>query len=305
MKSTYLAILVLISVSFSTLSEAKFTALTQFGDNPGQLTASYVTADKNNQALVVLLHGCGQHGETFATQSGMVEAAQALGFALLVPQQDKSNNVQLCFNWFSPNDQIGIEGESQSIVNMINTVKSNLKSSKVFIAGLSAGGAMASNLLSSHPQLFNAGGVVSGIGFPCADSLVKAISCMKNGPAEPPAQLAKMLAPLLKDKPLPQLTLIVGRDDKIVDPSNSDHLAASWAMLSDTPQVAKKSNLGVDYQSWQSTKNISLIELIKINDFGHGWSVNSNEKFGGEVAPYLIEHKVSTTNLLLSKWKLI
>ncbi|MDO6717836.1 PHB depolymerase family esterase [Psychrosphaera sp. 1_MG-2023] len=305
MKSTYLAILTLISVSFSTLATTKFTALTQFGDNPGQLTATYLSSGQNNKALVVLLHGCGQHGETFADQSGLADAAQALGFALLVPQQNKSNNVQLCFNWFSPIDQIGIEGESQSIVNMINSLKIKLHSSDVYIAGLSAGGAMASNLLSSHPQIFKAGAVVSGIGFPCADSLVKAISCMKNGPAEPPAQLAKMLTPLLKDKLLPQVTLVVGKADNIVNPLNSDSLAQSWVMLSKAQQVSQSSRLGVHHQLWQDSKKDSSLELIKFDDFGHGWSVNSGEKFGGQVAPYLIEHKVSTTVLLLKAWKLI
>lgn len=306
MNTKFLAVLLLIMSYWSPIASAKFQSVAAFGANPGQLTGSVLAASSTQRPLVVLLHGCGQSGESLAKQSGFLKAATAKNFSLLVPQQVKSNNMQLCFNWFSEVDQQGQAGELQSIVNMITTTQAETQASSVFIAGLSAGGAMVSNLLTFHPELVTAGAVISGIGYPCANTLIKAISCMKNGPAEPAAQFAKALQPILKGKTRPKLSLFVGAQDKIVAPQNSHHLAKTWSLLQqqnhfETTALAEdvtKTVWGGDHQS-------ADIELYEFKSLGHGWSVNPKQAYGGEVAPYLLEHTKSTTHIILSSWDLL
>lgn len=286
-----------------------FESLNHFGSNPGELTASYIPG-KNNQPLVVLLHGCGQIGQEFAYQSGFGQAAAELGFTLLVPQQHKHNNPQACFNWFSDSDVLNQQGEIGSILNMITTLRDIYSAKHIFIAGLSAGGAMASNLLALHPEVFTAGAVVSGIGYPCANSLVKAISCMKHGPADPVSQLSKSLGQSLQGRDAPNLAVFVGLDDKIVNPINGQKFVNSWVMAlgyaagsANQPQQTMTSEFS--HSQWQLKNGSSPIDLFELSAFGHGWSVNGAEKFGGKPAPYLVEHQLSTTGKLLQLWKLI
>ncbi len=94
-------ILIAILLSLSCMASATFQPLKQFGENPGDLTASYVASSVNADSLVVLLHGCVQNGETLANQSGFVALAKQHDFTLLIPQQSPKNNVKSCFNWFS------------------------------------------------------------------------------------------------------------------------------------------------------------------------------------------------------------
>jgi poly(hydroxyalkanoate) depolymerase family esterase len=97
-----------------------------------------------------------------------------------MPQQSLENNIKGCFNWYSTSDFAKETGENLSIKNMILTLKQHLGGADVYILGLSAGGAMASSLLVNYPDLFNAGAIVAGIPFPCADGLITVISCMKT-----------------------------------------------------------------------------------------------------------------------------
>ena len=105
---------------------AQVMELKEFGDNPGQLSASYYLPDKQaanqkNPALVVLLHGCAQQGESLAQQSGLLGLATQQQFALLMPQQGLENNIKRCFNWYSAADYTKGSGENLSIINMITT----------------------------------------------------------------------------------------------------------------------------------------------------------------------------------------
>lgn len=289
----------LMSLIFGAASGAslasEFKPLDNFGDNPGELTASYYQADKPQSPLVILLHGCGQSGEALAAKSGFLQQAKTHDFSLLLPQQKPSNNATGCFNWFSKADQERGKGETQSIVNMIDSMQLSTKAKSTYIVGLSAGGAMASSLMTLYPKKFEAGAVIAGIPYPCADNLIKAISCMKSGTDMTAKQLAQ---PLQKpDIRWPKMTVITGLDDKIVNPKNATLMARQWAYLTGELNSTSSVENGVTRQRFGIGS-----ELITITEMGHGFPVNPEVLGGGEEAPFVLKSSFSAADYLVSKW---
>jgi len=296
---------------FSHHSLAEFSKLKTFGANPGDLEASYYLPeinDTNNSspALVVLLHGCAQQAETLAQQSGLLGLAAQHNFALLLPQQGLSNNIKHCFNWYSADDYTKNKGETLSIINMITTLKQKLAREKIYIIGLSAGGALASSLLANYPELFTAGAVVAGIPFPCADGLITGISCMKNGPSKTADELVTLIQAVnSKQTDWPKLSVWTGTNDSIVNPLNSSMLAQQWAQLSSVitkPTVDKKS--GYTITRWQNVDKEVQVELVEVLKRDHGIMVNPTIENGGEVSDYLLASPLSTAKHVVDFWQL-
>ncbi|WOH36260.1 PHB depolymerase family esterase [Thalassotalea fonticola] len=294
---------------FSTSLMAKqlsehFNNLTRFGSNPGELTASYFASAKVSNNLVVLLHGCSQNGKQLAIESGFLGLAKQQQFHLLIPQQSKKNNLQTCFNWFSPQDQQFEQGESLSLKQMIETLKKTTQAKNVYIVGLSAGGAMASAMLINYPDLFNAGAVISGIAYPCADNLTKAISCMRNGPSqtiEELVQQAKALKP--EQKYWPRLSVWTGEQDKIVAPINAASIAQQWVHLHGISTKSQPiQHSGYQQSQWRSDNGIVAVELFQIAEMGHGLAINDTVENGGVEAPFLLKTPLSAANEIINFW---
>jgi poly(hydroxyalkanoate) depolymerase family esterase len=285
-------------ISFTVSAGDDFIPFNDFGDNPGQLTASYYS-QATSKSMIVLLHGCGQNAEELAILSGFLAQAKAHNTALLLPQQSKENNAVSCFNWFSPIDQQKDSGEVKSIVNMITKAKQQFKIDDVYIVGLSAGGAMASNILVHYPQLFSAGAIVAGVPYPCADSLIKAISCMKSGASLNSQELAQALTN--KKVKWPNLVVITGDSDQVVNPKNSQQMAEQWVILKNlTDNKENVVDKGVSYTRW--TKNNEQVELIVLSKFGHGIPVNPEIENGGTEAPFILKSSISIAKLLADNW---
>jgi poly(hydroxyalkanoate) depolymerase family esterase len=281
-----------------------FQVLNNFGNNPGELTASYLSPSKHSKSLVVLLHGCVQQGQVLAKQSGFVALAKQHDFSLLLPQQSSKNNVKSCFNWFSEQDTAKDQGEVLSIKNMIVSLKAKSEFEQVYIAGLSAGGAMTSALLTHYPELFSAGAVIAGLPYPCANDLAKAISCMRNGPS----QTVEELVSLAKQgneavTSWPKLIVITGNNDKIVNPKNSSRLALQWAKLSKKSQLSKNTSSS-DFQItlWQNSEEQPQVKLVDIKGIGHGLTVNSALKNRDVDAPFLYESSFDTALNIVEFW---
>ena len=152
--------------------EAEFSArhlreVTGFGSNPGNLRM--LTHMRRNlpesPALVVALHGCTQTAADYDRGSGWSELAYRHGFAVLFPEQKRANNPNNCFNWFLPSDTGRGAGEALSIRQMIDQMveEQGIDRSRVFIVGLSAGGAMAAAMLAAYPEAFAGGAVIAGL----------------------------------------------------------------------------------------------------------------------------------------------
>lgn len=291
-------LLVLTAMSTHQVKAQEFKTLNEFGANPGELSAKYIPATSSSNALFVLLHGCGQSAVELANQSGLSDLSKTKGFALLAVQQHASNNATTCFNWFSEADQLSGQGEALSIMNMINKTKQLNHSKEVYLIGLSAGGAMASNLLTQHPKEFAAGAVIAGIPYPCANNLIKAISCMKSGASNSAKQMAQELSSSTND--WPDLVIITGDKDQIVAPINSEQMAKQWRLMSAANQESKRHADGYSLQNWQGENN--SVELITINNLGHGLPINATKNSTETPAPFVLDSAFSTAEYLVYSW---
>ena len=149
-----------------------------FGSNPGNLRMfSYrPPALADNPALVVVLHGCTQTAAGYDLGAGWSTLADRYGFALLLPEQQRSNNPNGCFNWFQPEHSRRSQGEPLSIRQMIekSVVDHGIDRRRIFVTGLSAGGAMTSNMLACYPEVFAAGAIVAGLPYGAATTVQQA-----------------------------------------------------------------------------------------------------------------------------------
>jgi poly(3-hydroxybutyrate) depolymerase len=145
-----------------TPGKSPLTETTDFGSNPGELRMWSFVPAKSQQApaLVVVLHGCGQTAAGYDLGAGWSTLAERYGFALLMPEQQRGNNAQGCFNWFNPEDITRDHGEACSIRQMIARMAADhgIDRNSIFVTGLSAGGAMTSVMLATSPEIFSAGG---------------------------------------------------------------------------------------------------------------------------------------------------
>ncbi len=157
-----------------------------FGANPGDLRMfSFVPAGLSQQLpLVVVLHGCTQTAAGYEVGAGWCRLAQRYGFALLMPEQKRSNNPNNCFNWFLPEDITRGSGEPASIRQMIEQTERDHKidRARIFVTGLSAGGAMTAVMLATYPEIFAAGAIIAGLPYGIAHNVREALSGMRQSP---------------------------------------------------------------------------------------------------------------------------
>ena len=188
-----------MALAFFALSSLLATALqalaapvevTDFGSNPGRLRMfKYVPSGlPPSSPLVVVMHGCTQNARDYGAESGWIELADRLKLALALPEQSQSNNPRNCFNWFVIAHNRRGQGEALSIKQMVDKMKADhgIDSSRVFVTGLSAGGAMTSVMLATYPDVFAGGGIVAGLPYGCANDPspfmpTQALQCMSSG----------------------------------------------------------------------------------------------------------------------------
>src|ERR1700735_579685 len=193
----------------------------QFGTNPGDLRMfSYVPADlPPSAALVVVLHGCGQTAAGYDVGAGWSTLAKHYGFALLMPEQQPGNNAHGCFNWFNPEDTKRGHGEACSIRQMTARMVADhgIDPRRIFVTGLSAGGAMTSVMLATYPEVFAAGAIIAGLPYGAASDLREALSTMRATPVRTPHRLGDLVRNASAHKgPWPRLSVWHGNADGVV-----------------------------------------------------------------------------------------
>ena len=174
--------------------------------------------------LVLMLHGCTQNPQDFATGTGMNAAAAAEQGLVLYPAQPREANANGCWNWFVPGHQQRDKGEPALLVAMVREVMARhpVDARRVYAAGLSAGGAMAALLGREYPDVFAAIGVHSGLQAGAAHNTMAALSAMKNGAKPGPHRPRKATAPPLHRAPA--LIVFHGDADSTVHARNGEQL---------------------------------------------------------------------------------
>ncbi|MBA3677459.1 MAG: PHB depolymerase family esterase [Sphingosinicella sp.] len=255
----------------------RLSDLKDFRDNPGNLRARhYVPEGLTGPApLVVVLHGCTQNAAVYDHGSGWSTLADRHGFILLFPEQQRANNPMLCFNWFSPDHIQRGMGEAASIRSMIDAMEATyaIDQSRIFVTGLSAGGAMASVMLATYPETFAAGSILAGVAFGCADSVGGAFDCMGGRARNDAAELAQNVRRASPNKGRwPRIQVWQGSADHTVVPSNADAIVLQWAGLHglDPKRFQGDEVSGHRRRAWIGPKGERLIEEYVINGMAHG-----------------------------------
>ncbi|MBH1991480.1 MAG: PHB depolymerase family esterase [Sphingomonadaceae bacterium] len=291
----------------------RLTDLTDFGSNPGALRARVYVPEHlaRDPALVVVLHGCTQDAAGYDHGSGWSHLADAHGFALLFPQQPRANNPNLCFNWFSSADARRDGGEASSIRHMVAamTAKHDIDPSRVFVTGLSAGGAMASIMLAAYPEVFAGGAIIAGLPFGTAHSISDAFARMRGAGYPADARLATLVRDAsAHDGPWPIVSVWQGSADKTVDPSNAGRIVAQWRGIhgvADQPATRDVVD-GYARNCWTDPTGRRVIESYTISDMGHGTPLKTvGPDACGVSGPYMLDVGISSTRHIARTWGLL
>jgi poly(hydroxyalkanoate) depolymerase family esterase len=272
-------------------------------NNPGNLRGRFYVPEglKGPAPLVVVLHGCTQNAAAYDHGSGWSTLADRHGFILLFPEQQRANNPLLCFNWFSGNDTQRGMGEAASVRAMIDLMMEAwpVDRERVFVTGLSAGGAMASVMLATYPELFAAGAILAGIAYGCADSVSEAFDCMGGRARSDAAELARHVRRASPHKgPWPRVQVWQGSADATVVPSNADAIVLQWAGLHGLePEPSRVDEIeGHPRRVWLGAKGEPLIEQYSITGMAHGVPLaGGGEDAIGAAGAHMLDVGLSST----------
>ncbi|WP_454718827.1 extracellular catalytic domain type 1 short-chain-length polyhydroxyalkanoate depolymerase [Caulobacter segnis] len=291
--------------------DVALTRTEDFGSNPGQLTMLSYRPERLplKAPLVVVLHGCTQSAEAYAVNAGWTALADRFGFMVLAPQQSASNNPNRCFNWFSPADVRRGEGEAASIAAMVShAVRTHdLDANRVFITGLSAGGAMAAAMLAVYPDLFAGGAVIAGIPYGVAANVQQAMGVMGRADGRSQTALGALVPRRTDGGDFPRLTIWHGDADGVVRAGNADDIAQQWTALHGLPSAPHRVQpLPFGLRSiWCSADGDTALELNVVRGLGHGTPLSTKGPHDvGKVAPYMLEAGVSSSLEIARFWKI-
>lgn len=280
-------------------------AFTYSGSNPGDLTAyTYVPQQlRKEPPLVVVLHGCTQDAAVYDTGSGWSQLADEYGFALLYPQQQHANNPNLCFNWFKTSDTGRNKGEAASIAGMIRefAAKARIDTDRIYITGLSAGGAMTAAMLATYPDIFEAGAVIAGLPFGAAEGVPQALAAMSGRGSHNLAKTVRRIQSNPDSSGVwPRLSVWHGNADTVVVPENADALVAQWIDLNGLDAApSQRHRLGAHSCDIWKTRDggRTLLERWNIAAMGHGVPLHADDDISplGAVGAHMLNAGISST----------
>lgn len=277
----------------------RLTEIDRFGADPGALRMlTYAPKDlAPGSPLVVVLHGCSQTAEGYDAHSGWSALADELGFALLYPEQRRGNNLAGCFNWFHPADTARGLGEARSIREMIETLvaKRRLDRGRIFVTGLSAGGAMTAHLLAAYPEVFSAGAVIAGLPCGAAANVKEAFEVMARPAALGDAELGDAVrAGAPYEGPWPRVSIWQGLADHTVSPKNADLLVRQWVDVHGAEAAP-----ALDERDGRRRRRVwrfegrDVVEAQTIEGLGHGTPLDGSR--GERPGPFMLDVGVSST----------
>ncbi len=297
-------------------NSAVLTETTSFGANPGALRMlSYVPPGLHSGApLVVVLHGCTQTGAAYDHGSGWSQLAARHGFALLFPEQQRSNNANLCFNWFQPADVQRNSGEVASIQQMITHMLQTqpIDPARIYVTGLSAGGAIAAAMLATYPELFAGGAIIAGMPFGSAVSIPTAFEAMSGGRARTAPEwgdLVRAAAPARSSWPAVQIWQ--GTADTTVRPANATELLKQWSNVHGLSLEPHATDLqdGARHEVWRDTHGRVMLESYLVTGMAHGTPLDTGDHdldhAVGHAGPHMLDVDIASTWHIASGWSLL
>jgi poly(hydroxyalkanoate) depolymerase family esterase len=243
--------------------------------------------------LVCMLHGCTQDAASFAASTLMNKAADRYGFVAVYPQQERADNQSACWNWFLPEHQARGAGEPASIAAIVREVIGTtspltIDTRRVFVAGLSSGGAMAAILAATYPDLFAAVAIHSGLAYGSATGMGAAFAAMAHGGQDPAGRgRAAHAAMGAFARPVPSV-VVHGSADRTVAPVNADQVLEQWMTVNRlaapetcdadiaSPAAAWRGQVNdghaYTHSRWTDRRGALMHALLKVDGLGHAWS---------------------------------
>lgn len=262
-------------------------AIGSFGPNPGNLemflfSPSSPTAD---MPLVVALHGCSQGAADMADLTEWNRLGEEHGFYVVYPEQATTNNLSRCFNWFQEGDINRDQGEARSIRSMVDHMLLNypIDPQRVFVTGLSAGGAMTSVMLACYPEKFAAGAVHGGGPYKAATDVWQSMSALAGNVTKGEQEWGN----LVRDQNpgftglYPRMSTFHGTSDNVVSPNNAAETVKQWTNVHGTDAVADEAVSGfegaadVQQAIYRNGQGEAVVVRYTISDMGHAIAVNS------------------------------
>ena len=289
----------------------RLTDLLDFGSNPGALRGkSYIPEDLPfNAPLVVVLHGCTQTAAGYDYGSGWSRLADRHNVALLYPEQQRSNNANLCFNWFVPQDirrDAGRLFDSQMIETLV--LRHGIDRGRIFVTGLSAGGAMTSVMLATYPDVFAGGAIIAGLPYGCASSVPEAFDRMRGHGFPTQEELQSLIrSASTHTGPWPTISIWHGTADHTVVPSNMAAIIAQWRGVHQVAEMPTRSDLidGFPHRVWCDVNGRILIEEYSVAGMGHGTPIATKPPNNyGAAAPFMLDVGISSTFHIARSWGL-
>jgi poly(hydroxyalkanoate) depolymerase family esterase len=224
------------------------------------------SAPTRPNGLIVMLHGCKQNPDDFASGTAMNTVAETHGLIVAYPSQNSSANASSCWNWFSPPDQKRDRGEPAIIAGITRELISEfgIANNRSFVAGLSAGGAMAAIMGQTYPDLYAAVGIHSGLAYGSATDVMSAFATMRGDAPR------NVLAPRARVRTI----VFHGGSDGLVHPSNAECIVAQAV-----PGSRKSTAQRMQVNGRSCTRTViagadgsPVVEYWLIEGAGHTWS---------------------------------
>ncbi|MDP1827477.1 MAG: PHB depolymerase family esterase [Archangium sp.] len=272
------------------------TAVTGFGTNPGGLSL-FIHQPAGlgaNAPLVVALHGCGQTADVYAT-TGWNTLATQHRFLVAYPQTTANS---ACFDWFTANQQTRSGPQVTSILQMVQHLVTTrgVDPSRVYVTGLSAGGAMTGVLLAVAPDVFSRGAVMAGLPFACATTQLQGLTCMSSPADQTPAQWGALVRAVAGSSPAPRVSLWHGTSDTTVRPGNLQEQVDQWTDVNGVDLTADAtSTVGIaTRREFRNAAGVTLVESWSLAGMSHGTAIDA-ARGCGTPSPFILDVSVCSS----------
>lgn len=285
--------------------EQPVSFLTRWNLGNLEFSATNLAEPRRAMPLVVLLHGCKQDATEFGMETGWIEAAKLFEFALLLVGQKRINNADLCFNWFSPLDNRRNAGEAASIAGAVSELLSRgaVDPKKIFITGLSAGGAMTSVMLACYPELFSAGGIIGGLPYGISTWAPVAAEYLTG---ERRISSIEQVRHIRSRNPgvrrWPRVSIWHGDDDDRVSPVNASDTVSQWLEIHRLRRSPHQIELVGSHEkrNWFGRNGKLRVEEFRLDGFGHALPIAPHTGLKlGRPGKYVQDTSISSTEHLI------